>query len=88
MPDGHLGATGPVTTVSYIRDFDVEIASGSIVGDPIVGRIREGWRVHARPHLLSDGTVLLESLFQTATMDQQSDLIAFLNSLVIFLAGE
>jgi hypothetical protein len=54
-------------SVSYVRDFDVEIAQGSIVGDPMVGFVRQGLLVDVRPHLLTDGSVFLEALGQSAS---------------------
>ncbi len=63
---GRLGRIAMTTSTSYVADINVEIASGSAVGDPIVRFLTEGWLLNVRPALLSDGSVWLEVLHQTA----------------------
>ncbi len=57
-----------LNSVSYVRDFDVEIAQGSIVGDPIVDLAREGVLLDVTPHLLLDGGLFLEVIAQTSAL--------------------
>jgi hypothetical protein len=59
-----------ITSVSYVRDFGVEIAQGSIVGDPIVDLAREGVLLDVRPHLLPDGDLFLEVLARAAKIER------------------
>jgi hypothetical protein len=59
-PDAVLGcgvtpARGPVATcsdasqVSYISDFDLDVAENAVVADPIIGVLRSGAAIEARP---------------------------------------
>lgn len=57
-----------LNSVSYVRDFSVEIAQGSIVGDPIVDLVREGVLLDVTPHLLLDGGLFLEVIAQTSSL--------------------
>ncbi|MHC4861318.1 MAG: hypothetical protein ACYTDY_14640, partial [Planctomycetota bacterium] len=66
----HRARIRQLDSVSYVRDFDVEIAQGSVVGDPIVGWAREGLLVDVRPHVLTDGSVFLEALGRSARLDR------------------
>ncbi|MEN8149056.1 MAG: hypothetical protein ABFS86_04490, partial [Planctomycetota bacterium] len=59
-------SAGQVSKRSYVRDMDVEIAGGTVVGDPRVAWIREGWQVDVRPHLLAGGGTFLEVMLQTS----------------------
>jgi hypothetical protein len=52
---GETAARGPVATcsdasqVSYISDFDLDVAKGAVVADPIIGVLRSGAAIEARP---------------------------------------
>lgn len=43
-----------ITEVSYIKDFDVEIAQAAVIADPIVDLIREGVIMDVKPVISSD----------------------------------
>ncbi len=43
-----------ITEVSYIKDFDVEIAQAAVIADPIVDLIREGVILDVKPVVSSD----------------------------------
>lgn len=66
---GRLAEIRQTTSTSYVSDVSVEIAQGSVVGDPVVAFVHEGWVLGVRPTLLLDGTVLLEALHQTASLE-------------------
>ncbi len=57
---------GQLRRERYLRDYDVEIAQDSIVGDPGVDTLTTGWAFEVRPFVLQDGSVLLETFGQTA----------------------
>ena len=67
---GALAALAQTASVSYVGDIDVEIAQGSVVGDPIVKFATEGWLLNARPFVLSDGSVWLEAIQQRASFPE------------------
>lgn len=50
-----------MNSVSYVQDYDVEIAQGAAISDPIVRVVREGLLFDVRPIVAVDGeTVILE----------------------------
>ena len=51
-------------SVSYVRDYDIEIAQNAVVADPIGGNDQTGAMLDVRPLLYPDGSgVLLETRF-------------------------
>lgn len=66
---GCLAPFGRTGSRSYVADFDVEIAQGSVVGDPVVGFAKDGFLLRVRPFVLADGSFFLEALSQTAAFD-------------------
>jgi len=61
---GQRGTLGRVESTTYVRDYDVEIAQDSAVGDPVVDALASGWLLDVRPYRLQDGSLLLEVLGQ------------------------
>ncbi len=47
---------------TYVRDYDVEVAQGAKIGDPIIGLIREGMVCEAVPVVFGDGKEVLLDL--------------------------
>ncbi len=45
---------------TYVRDYDVEVAQGAQIGDPIVGMIREGMVCEAVPVVFGGGRILVD----------------------------
>lgn len=66
---GRLATLRQTTSTSYVADIAVEIAQGSRVGDPIVRFVPEGWFLAVRPTILLDGSVLVETIHQTAALE-------------------
>jgi hypothetical protein len=48
-----------IENVSFIEDFDVEVANGTCILDPVVGIVQSGVTVEVRPFLAKNGTVQL-----------------------------
>jgi hypothetical protein len=55
---GKLVALRRTTIVSYVADYEVEVAQDSQIGDPVVGQGREGLEVHVRATPLADGSAV------------------------------
>jgi hypothetical protein len=66
---GRRGTLGRVRSQSYVRDYDVEIAQDSRVGNPIVWPLGTGWFADLRPCLLQDGSVLIDVVGQVARVE-------------------
>ena len=65
---GFRTVLGQTRTIRYLRDYEVEIAQDSTVGDPQMDTLVTGWSCEVRPFVLQDGTVLLDAFTQTAEM--------------------
>ncbi len=69
MP-GSWGRYDSVIRSSYLPDFDVEIAQGRAIADPVVGVVREGIALAIRPHLLEDGSVLARVIASSGNLER------------------
>ena len=67
---GSRGALGRVRATAYVRDYAVEIAQDSVVGNPVVTTLATGWFVEVAAHVLHDGAILLDGTAQTAALDE------------------
>ena len=52
--NGQRASLSVINHVSYVRDFDVEIAQASVIAQPIVGIIQDGVVLDVRPVVSSD----------------------------------
>jgi hypothetical protein len=60
-----------LSVVSYVQDYDVEIAQGASIPDPIVQSVHEGFVGDVRPTIAGDGSlVVLEIRAQTARLSR------------------
>jgi hypothetical protein len=50
----------PVKGMSYIADFDVEVAQDSFIADPIIASLETGLTIAARVHSRPDGTATID----------------------------
>ena len=67
-----LGSTASLSTtnpISYIRDFDVQLASAAMIADPIVGNVEPGFEVSVRPRASADGSVVLAATVRIEDLD-------------------
>jgi len=67
---GTWGRYEAVRRTTYVPDFDVEIAQGRAIADPVAGVIREGVALAIRPHLLANGTVLARVVASSGKLER------------------
>lgn len=59
--------TSALSSQSYVRDYDIEIAQHQAIADPIVGLRQDGYLLDVTPVITHDGsTVLVETRFASA----------------------
>ncbi|GEM_PF-5928564 len=56
---GRRFSLSTLRTMAYIQDYDVEIATKSKIGDPVVGALTVGTVLDVRPQVSPDGTSIL-----------------------------
>ncbi|MHC4931961.1 MAG: hypothetical protein ACYTGV_07220 [Planctomycetota bacterium] len=69
-PHGQWSSFHSLRTRRYIPDFDVEIAQGSSIADPVPYPLSEGVAVSVRPFLLQDGRTLLRIVSSAGEADR------------------
>ncbi len=67
---GSRSTLGRVRATAYVRDYDVEIAQDSRVGNPLVDTVTTGWFVDATAHTLQGGATFLDVTAQTASLEE------------------
>jgi general secretion pathway protein D len=56
-----------VTQISYVQDFDVEVAQTSFIADPVIGVVQEGIVLDVRPTVSNDRKYITLELRPTVT---------------------
>jgi len=69
-PHGQWSSFHSLRTRKYVPDFDVEIAQGSCIADPVTYPLSEGVAASVRPFLLQDGRALLRILASAGQAEQ------------------
>lgn len=68
---GVRGALKVASRVRYVADYQVEIAQGSMIADPVVDFLEEGFAAELSAHPTLDGDkVLVEMLLQSGQLDR------------------
>jgi hypothetical protein len=68
---GNRAAVRRATFVTYLEDYDVEIAQAAQIGDPIVATAREGLEAYVRPHPLVGGNeIAVQVLARTGRLER------------------
>ena len=69
-PHGQWSSFHALRTQKYVPDFDVEIAQGSSIADPVTYPLSEGVAASVRPFLLQDGRALLRIVASAGEADR------------------
>ena len=62
-----------VNQISFVQDFDVEVAQTSFIADPVIGVVQDGLTLDVRPTVSNDRQYITMELRPTVAQPQEAD---------------